>query len=85
MSAYPYEEDTVHALTIVCPVDYSDCSKRALHYAGALAEHFGARLVVLHVFDPMLVASSSIHQRDLLGLTERKSCGRSWRISCQRA
>ena len=28
----------MHALTIVCPVDYSDCSKRALRYAGALAE-----------------------------------------------
>jgi nucleotide-binding universal stress UspA family protein len=44
----------VHALTIVCPVDYSDCSKRALRFAGALAEHFGARLVVMHVFDPLV-------------------------------
>ena len=61
------EEDTVHALTIVCPVDYSDCSKRALRYAGALAEHFGARLIVLHVFDPMLVAASTVQQVDLLG------------------
>ena len=57
----------MHALTIVCPVDYSDCSKRALRYAGALAEHFGARLVVLHVFDPMLVAASTVQQVDLLG------------------
>jgi universal stress protein A len=57
----------VHALTIVCPVDYSDCSKRALRYAGALAEHFGARLIVLHVFDPMLVAASTVQQVDLLG------------------
>ena len=57
----------MHALTIVCPVDYSDCSKRALRYAGALAEHFGARLIVLHVFDPMLVAASTVQQVDLLG------------------
>lgn len=57
----------MHALAIVCPVDYSDCSKRALRYAGALAEHFGARLIVLHVFDPMLVAASTVQQVDLLG------------------
>lgn len=61
------ENTTVHALTIVCPVDYSDCSKRALRYAGALAEHFGARLVVVHVFDPMLAGTAAIHQFDLLG------------------
>ena len=41
----------MHALTIVCPVDYSDGWKRALRFGGALAEHFGARPVVLHVFD----------------------------------
>ena len=57
----------MHDLTIVCPVDYSDCSRRSLHYGGALAEHFGARLVVLHVFDPMVVAATSIQQVELLG------------------
>ena len=62
----------MHALTIVCPVDYSDCSKRALRYAGALAEHFGARLVVMHVFDSMLAAASVVHQYDLLGADEQE-------------
>jgi nucleotide-binding universal stress UspA family protein len=57
----------VHALTIVCPVDYSDCSKRALRFAGALTERFRARLIVLHVFDPMLVAATSVQQLQLLG------------------
>ena len=62
----------MHALTIVCPVDYSDCSKRALRYAGALAEHFGARLVVMHVFDSMLAAAAVVHQYDLLGADEQE-------------
>jgi universal stress protein A len=57
----------VHALTIVCPVDYSDCSKRALRFAGALADHFRARLVVLHVFDPLLAGTAALHQFDLTG------------------
>jgi universal stress protein A len=57
----------MHALTIVCPVDYSDCSKRALRYAGALAEYFDATLAVVHVFDPMLTAATAIQQFDLLG------------------
>jgi universal stress protein A len=57
----------VHALTIVCPVDYSDCSKRALRFAGALAEHFGARLVVMHVFDPLVAGTAALHQFDITG------------------
>ena len=44
--------------TIVCPVDFSDFSRTALHYAGVLADHFGARLLVLAVDDPMLVSAA---------------------------
>ena len=57
----------MHTLTIVCPVDYSDCSKRALRFAGALAEHFAARLVVLHVFDPLVAGTAALHQFDVTG------------------
>ena len=34
---------------ILCPVDFSEFSSRALHHAGALAYRHGARLTVLHV------------------------------------
>lgn len=34
---------------ILVPTDFSDCSKKALRYAAALAEQFGARLTLLHV------------------------------------
>lgn len=57
----------MHALSIVCPVDYSDCSKRALRFAGALAEHFGARLAVVHVFDPILAGTAALHHFDVTG------------------
>ena len=40
--------------TIVCPVDFSESSRSALRYARAVAEHFGARLVVATVEDPLL-------------------------------
>jgi nucleotide-binding universal stress UspA family protein len=52
---------------VLCPVDYSACSRRALRYAGALASHFGARLLVLHVADPFLAGAVAIQQLDLLG------------------
>lgn len=42
---------------ILCPIDYSDASAGALRYAAALADHFGARLIVLTVEDPMLTAA----------------------------
>src|SRR6266540_6156979 len=35
---------------LLCPVDFSDFSRRALHYADALAIRYGADLHVLHVY-----------------------------------
>ena len=57
------EETRVPALTlftdplfkvqkILVPVDFSDCSTKALHYALPFAKHFGAELVLLHVVEP---------------------------------
>jgi nucleotide-binding universal stress UspA family protein len=40
--------------SILCPVDFSDASAGALRYASAVATHFGARLIVLTVEDPVL-------------------------------
>jgi len=37
---------------ILCPVDFSDFSRRALHYAFSLARHFGSRLLVQHTVQP---------------------------------
>jgi len=37
---------------ILCPVDFSDCSGRALRYAVGLARHFGSRLFVQHTTQP---------------------------------
>src|SRR5687768_10180437 len=39
---------------ILCPVDFSEASRGALRYGKAIAEHFGGRLVVLAVEDPLL-------------------------------
>lgn len=36
---------------IVCAIDFSDCSMRALEYATSLAQEADARLTVVHVFD----------------------------------
>jgi universal stress protein A len=66
---------TFHPLTIVCPVDYSDCSKRALRFAGAIAEHFGARLSVLHVFAPRVAGVAAIHHFDLIGADGQEELG----------
>ena len=35
---------------ILCPIDFSECSLRAVHHAIALARWYDARLTVLHVF-----------------------------------
>ena len=41
-------------LTVLCPTDFSDAGRGALRYARAIAEHFGGRLIVLTVEDPLL-------------------------------
>jgi nucleotide-binding universal stress UspA family protein len=40
--------------SVLCPVDFSEPSRIALAYAGAIADHFGARLTVLAIDDPFL-------------------------------
>ena len=46
---------------ILVPVDFSDCSFRALDYAAELARTFRAKLILLHVLQP------SIHTDNYLG------------------
>jgi nucleotide-binding universal stress UspA family protein len=40
--------------TILCPVDFSEASAGALRYAAVIAAHFGTRLIVLTVENPLL-------------------------------
>lgn len=44
--------------TIVCPVDFSEPSSTALNYAATVAEHFGARLLVVTIDDPLLAVAA---------------------------
>jgi len=37
---------------IVCPIDFSEFSIRAYHYAVSLAEHYRAKLVAQHIVEP---------------------------------
>jgi nucleotide-binding universal stress UspA family protein len=40
--------------SVLCPVDLSEPSRAALRYAAAVADHFGAKLTVVTVDDPLL-------------------------------
>jgi nucleotide-binding universal stress UspA family protein len=44
--------------SIVCPIDFSEGSQTALNYASVVADHFGARLIVLSVDDPLLASAA---------------------------
>ncbi|HUR95536.1 MAG TPA: universal stress protein, partial [Gemmatimonadales bacterium] len=45
---------------ILCAVDFSDASAGALRHAAALAGHFGTRLIVLTVEDPLLTEAADL-------------------------
>jgi nucleotide-binding universal stress UspA family protein len=40
--------------SILCPIDFSEGSTAALHYAAAIAGHLSARVVLLTIEDPLL-------------------------------
>ena len=46
--------------SVLCPVDFSDSSRVALRHAAAIASHFGARVTVLTVNDPILAETADI-------------------------
>jgi nucleotide-binding universal stress UspA family protein len=46
--------------SILCPVDFSEASAGALRYAAAVARHFGTRLIVLTVEDPLLTEAADL-------------------------
>jgi nucleotide-binding universal stress UspA family protein len=64
----------VHPPSIVCPIDFSDTSRIALRYAAAIADHFGARITVTTVDDPLLAAvtADSGCEPSLSAATERE-------------
>ncbi len=41
---------------ILVPVDFSDCSDKAVEYAVSFARQFGARILLLHVVQPYIPA-----------------------------
>ena len=46
--------------TVLCPIDYSDHSRVALRYAALIADHFGARLLLVTVNDLLLVQAAAM-------------------------
>src|SRR3954466_1611877 len=45
---------------ILCPVDFFPASKGAADYAAALAKNYGARLILLHVVEPVAVTGYEV-------------------------
>jgi nucleotide-binding universal stress UspA family protein len=46
-----FETDSIKIGRIVCPVDFSACSARAVKAAIDFAERFGAEIILLHILD----------------------------------
>ena len=68
---HPVEPSVPSFGHILCPVDFSPNSDRAMLYAGALAQRFGADLTVLHViYDPLDITCSHIPHPPLEQLRE---------------
>jgi nucleotide-binding universal stress UspA family protein len=64
---------SVHPKKILVPVDFSDCSHKATHYALAFAQQFQAKLVLLHVVEPMVVPENI-----LMAMPELPEAGGNW-------
>ena len=56
--------DDIGFKNIICPVDFSDTSKRALENAIILAKDFKAALRILAVYEPFSNASARLNLDD---------------------
>ena len=61
----------IDANRILCPVDFSEHSARALTYAAKLSAWYGAKLLVVHVMPPLPPATTSALAGTARTLTER--------------
>ena len=52
--------------SIIVPIDFSDSSQRALDYAVRVAEQFGAKLILLHVVEPVATPDFAKSPLDLI-------------------
>jgi universal stress protein A len=62
-------------LVVLCPVDFSEPSRRALRYAHVLAARVNAALIALYVNDPLLstaAAAAGYDERRLTSQTDRE-------------
>jgi nucleotide-binding universal stress UspA family protein len=62
--AYLQEALMVLRPSVLCPIDFSNASRAALRHATAIAEHFGARLTLLTVNDPLMSYAIGITPED---------------------
>ena len=49
---------------ILVPVDFSGCSKKAIHYAAALAQDYSATIVLVHVIDERQASDGERNTRE---------------------
>jgi nucleotide-binding universal stress UspA family protein len=54
-------------LQIMCPVDYSDCSRVALEYAADLGKKLGVPIDVIHIWDRPSFVTDKVMVRDTAG------------------
>ena len=52
--------------SLLCPIDFSACSRHALSTATSLATSFGAKLVVLHAWHPTVFSGPESTSADLI-------------------
>ena len=51
------EQQPLSFQQVLVPLDFSDHARKALHHGRGLAQQFGARLILLHVVEPMVYPS----------------------------
>jgi universal stress protein A len=69
----------IHLKKILVPIDFSETSKKAFHYALRFAEQFNCEIVLLHVVEPVsptlgppLVLEVFLDAEDPLSIVEKK-------------
>jgi universal stress protein A len=68
------QESPIQICRILAPTDFSENSRKALNYATKFAQHFGAKLTLLHIYEDPFIYEDTIRSETAQELRKARQC-----------
>ena len=72
----------LHLRKILVPIDFSETSQKAFHYALRFAEQFGCEIILLHVIEPVTAIAGAPLAVDIFSDAEEETIAAEAELAC---